>query len=79
MTAFEEALKMIRDLPEEDRERLVEELQGDGSPQRDGIPDDQRLAAMDRWLSHAGIGHSDFADVSSNKRKHLAEVYATKP
>lgn len=31
---------------------------------------------MSSWLSFAGRFHSDFTDVSTEKYKHLADVYA---
>jgi hypothetical protein len=31
---------------------------------------------MEHMLSLAGTAHSDFTDVSSDKYKHLAEIYA---
>jgi hypothetical protein len=33
---------------------------------------------MKRWLARAGSGHADFADISSHKNEHLAEIYAKK-
>ena len=32
-----------------------------------------------RSLAASGTGHTDFPDVSSNKQKHLGDVYAPKP
>lgn len=51
-----------------------EETQG-GRPANE----DRRRAAMRRWLARAGTGHANVDDVSSNKNRHLAEVYAMKP
>jgi hypothetical protein len=50
---------------------------------RGGLADEQgsdreaaRLAALDRWFSRAGTGHSDFSDVAGDKYKHLAAAYS---
>jgi hypothetical protein len=75
MPTFEEVLRAARRLPEADRRRLVEELGGGGEI----APDERRRAALERWRARAGTGHSDFSDVSENKNKHLADIYATKP
>ncbi len=73
---LEEILDQVRSLPEEERRRLVADLQGEpGSPPSE----DRRRAAMGRWLARAGTGHADVDDVSSHKNRYLAEIYATKP
>jgi hypothetical protein len=72
----EEILDQVRRLPEEERQRLVADLQADHARP---ASEDRRRAAMRRWLARAGTGHADVDDVSSNKNRHLAEIYATKP
>ena len=72
---LEEILDQARRLSEEERERLVADLQADAvrSPS-----DERRRATMRRWLARAGTGHADVDDISSSKKRHLAEIYATK-
>jgi len=73
---LEEILAEGRRLPEDQRQRLVPDLQGDkGSPPSES----RRRNAMKRWLARAGSGHGDITDISSSKNKYLAEIYATKP
>ncbi len=72
----EEILDQVRRLPEEERRRLVADLQADPGPPPS---EDRRRAAMRRWLARAGTGPADVDDVSSHKNRYLAEIYATKP
>ena len=72
----EEILDQVRRLPEEERRRLVADLQADPGPPPS---EDRRRAAMRRWLARGGKGHADVDDVSSHKNRYLAEIYATKP
>jgi hypothetical protein len=73
---LEEILAQARRLPEDQRQRLVADLQGDkGAPPSESL----RQNAMKRWLARAGSGHVDVTDISSSKNKYLAEIYATKP
>jgi hypothetical protein len=72
----EEILDQVRQLPEEERQRLVADLQADPSRPPG---QDRRRAAMRRWLARAGTGHADVDAVSSNNNRHRAEIYATKP
>jgi len=73
---LEEILDQVRRLSDEERQRLVADLQANAgrSPS-----EDRRRAAMRRWLARAGTGHADVDDISSNKNRYLAEIYATKP
>ena len=72
----QEILDQVRRLPEEERRRLVADLQADPGS---APSEDRRQAAMQRWLGRAGTGHANVDDVSSHKNRHLAEIYATKP
>ena len=76
MQSVEEILEAARRLPAPERRRLIEELGNGGGPE---TAEARRKAALDRFIARAGTGHSDFTDVSENKNKHLADVYATKP
>ncbi len=74
MDTVEEILDIAKQLPASERRRIVRELEETLTAN-----DEQAGAAMDMFLALAGTGHSDHADVSSDKGKHLAEVYATPP
>ena len=73
---LEEILAQARRLPEEQRRRLVADLQADKSA---SPIEDRRQQAMKRWLARAGTGHTDVTNISSSKNEYLAEIYATKP
>jgi len=73
---LKEILDQARRLSEDERRRLVADLQAD---QAAPPSEDRRRAAMQRWLARAGSGHADVADVSSHKSHYLAEICATKP
>jgi hypothetical protein len=40
---------------------------------------DRRRAARQRWLARAGTVHAHVGDVSSEKNRHVAEIYAMNP
>ncbi len=78
MQTLEDILEEARRLPPDERRRLLEKLQQE-EEERESEPSEQaRFAALDKLLALSGTAHSDYTDVSSNKYKHLAEVYATK-
>ena len=69
----EELLKAAWRLSDDERRRLVKALQ-EGS---DETPvEEQRREVISSWVELAGQFHSNFADVSTNKYRHLADVYA---
>jgi hypothetical protein len=72
---LEEILAEARRLPEDERQRLVADLQGDNGTRPSA---GRRQHAMRRWLARAGTGHVDVTDISSSKNKYLTEIYATK-
>jgi len=82
MQTVEEILQSIRRLAPEERERVRAELdalehaEGNG---RRALTEERRKAAMKAWLAMAGTAHSDFRDVSTDKYKHLGDVYADRP
>ena len=76
MRSVDEILKQARSLSPDERRKLVDSLEEGLADEQETDAEAARLAALDRWIAHAGIGHSDFTDVSSDKYKHLAEVYA---
>lgn len=73
---LEEILDQVRRLSEEERQRLVADLQANAGRTPS---EDRRRATMRRWLARAGTGHADVDDISSKKNRYLAEIYATKP
>lgn len=74
---LEEILAQARRLPEDQRQRLVSDLQAD---QGAGRPSESRRRnAMKRWLARAGTAHVDVTDISSRKNEYLTESLATKP
>jgi hypothetical protein len=76
MQTLEEILKAARRLPDPERRRLIEELENGGGAE---AAEARRKAALDQFLAMAGTAHSDVTDLSENKNKYLAEIYATKP
>jgi hypothetical protein len=73
MQTLAEIVEAARRLSDDERRRLVEALQDNG---RQEPIDEQRRDAMSSWLGLAGTFHSAFTDVSTEKYKHLADVYA---
>lgn len=72
MQTIGEILEAARCLSEAERRRLVEALQGN---EREEPLDKQRRDAMSSWLDLAGTFHAGFADVSTEKYRHLADAY----
>lgn len=77
MQTFEDILEAARRLPEAERRRLVEALSDDGGKETSGVR--KRKVALERFLAMAGTVHADITDLSENKNKYLADIYATKP
>lgn len=73
MQTTDEILDAARRLSEDERRQLVEALQGQ---RREAPIESQRREAMSTWVGCAGVFHSDFTDVSTQKYRHLADVYA---
>lgn len=74
MQTLDELLEAARRLPEDERKRLIEELEATLRPPR--VSEQQRRAALEQWLARAGTAHADATDVASDKYQHLAEIYA---
>ena len=77
-------IEQARRLPAQDRQKLVDALRH-GRPngkeaskprKAPAASTTRRLGVLDSFLALAGTAQSDYADVSSNKYKHLAEIYA---
>jgi hypothetical protein len=78
MRSIDEILKKAAGLSAEERRKLIDTLEEGLADEQETGAEAARLAGLERWLSRAGTGHSDFTDVSSDKYKHLAAVYADK-
>ncbi len=79
MQAIDHIFEEARRLPVEQQRRLIEKLQEEVSGANEDPEQARRMAALDKLLELAGTVHSDYTDVSSNKYKHLAEIYRHKP
>ena len=69
---IKELLEAARRLPDEERKRLVSALQ---DAEIDEPSELQRSDALSAWIGLAGTFHSGFSDVSSDKSRHLADIY----
>ena len=86
MHKVERIIEQARRLPARDRQKLIAALTGSRSngkraskaTKRRAASMTDRLAALDGFLALAGTAHSDYTDVSSDKYKHLAAIYADK-
>lgn len=79
MPTVEELLEQAKHLPPRDRWRLIARIEDSIAEQVEApveVPSRSRGLAM--FIAMAGTAHSDFTDVSTNKGKHLAEIYAGK-
>lgn len=79
MSPVEKLIKEAARLPIQDRKRLIQRLRASlpKPAKRKATRTKRAEKAMRAFLSLKG--HSDYTDVSTNKGKHLAEVYAPKP
>ena len=80
MRTEDEILKLARRLPPARRRRIADKLLESAEREAGSAAgaQDRRLAALKRFLELAGTGHSAVTDVSTDKYKHLAEIYADK-
>lgn len=80
MQTVDEIRDALRRIEREERKRLLlEELEAiEDASKPDGDQAEKRAAALARWRARSGTGHSDATDVSENKNRYLAEIYATK-
>ena len=74
MRTVEEIVEEIKLLSPQERLRLVEKIGVLG--QDDRAVEETRLAALDAFLALAGTVETDCTDVSSEKYKHLVDIYA---
>jgi len=80
MRTVEELLEQAKHLRPEDRRRLIAELEDSISDHTEapGEAQPKRSRGLAMFIAMAGTAHSDLTDVSTNKGKHLAEIYAGK-
>ena len=84
MDKVERIIEQARRLPRQDRRRVITALTKSGPNgkralkprKRSAAGTTRRLSALDAFLALAGTAHSDYTNVSSDKYKHLAEIYA---
>jgi hypothetical protein len=77
MHTVQEIVAEAKRLPAPERRRVIDAIE-DSLEQEEDQQAARRAAALDHWLALAGTMHSDYTDVSSDKYKHLAEIYADK-
>ncbi len=78
MRTLDEILEQAKRLPPRERRLLIDELEESLPAEGTEEAEPAWLAAMDAFLALGGTAHSDYTDVSSDKYKHLAEIYADK-
>lgn len=76
MRTVEEIIEQARRLSAEDRRRLLDELEESLAEEESAQAKASAKGLYTRSLALAGTMHSDFTDVSTDKYKHLGEVYA---
>ncbi len=78
MRTVEEILEDVQHLSPRDIKRLMDRLEdlAEGESDESAAAEAARLAALDSFIELAGTAHTDYTDVSSDKYKHLAEIYA---
>lgn len=74
MQTIEDLLRKAEILPDDEFRQLRQQLEEIAS-RRARSADKPREEDLDWWMEQAGIADSDFDDVSTDKYKHLAEVY----
>ncbi len=78
MRKLDEILEQTKRLSAHDRRLLIEELEREPPAEEAGASEAAWLNAMDAFLALGGTGHSDDSDVSGDKYRHLADIYADK-
>ncbi len=81
MRTVGEIIEEVKLLSPQEKLRLIEEMDRLGRDE-ESVADEAQLAALDTFLALAGTAEaSDMeatdTDVSSNKYKHLVEIYST--
>jgi hypothetical protein len=77
MMRVDELLEQVEHLPVTERRQLAERILANvAQAEHASVPADVRLRALDQFLELAGTAQSEFTDVSADKYKHLADVYA---
>ncbi len=81
MSTIEDLIRRAKRLPADERHRLIRQLQVSlAKPAPRKPPKRKRRGPAPKglatFLALSGSAHSDYTDVSRNKGKHLADVYA---
>ncbi len=75
MRTVEEIVEEVKLFSPQERLRLMEKIDSLGRNERI-VADETQLAALDTFLALAGTAETTDTDVSSDKYKHLAEIYS---
>lgn len=75
MRTVEEIVEEAKLLSPPERLQLIEQL-GVLIQDKDVLAKEARFAALETFLALAGTAETDWADVASDKSKHLAEIYS---
>jgi len=73
---LQQILEQVRSLPRGQRRKLADALLAEIESCDLQKSEKQRMAALDKFLEMGGSVHTDFTDVSSDKYRHLADIYA---
>ena len=76
MDSVEALIERARQLPRADRQRVIKAVE-DSLGEETTITSGTAEGPYERSLALAGTMHTDFTDVSTDKYKHLAAVYAS--
>lgn len=75
MHTVEEIVEEVKLLSPQERLRLMEKIARLARNEK-SVADETQLAALDPFLALAGTAEATDTDVSSDKHRHLAEIYS---
>ncbi len=75
MRTVEEIIEEVKLFSPQERLRLMKQIDS-LSRDEEVVADEAQLAALDTFLALAGTAETTDTDVSSDKYKHLAEIYS---
>jgi hypothetical protein len=75
MRTVEEIVEEVKLFSPQERRRLMEKIDSLGRDEG-VVADETQLAALDTFLVLAGTAETTDTDVSSDKYRHLAEIYS---
>jgi len=74
MRTIEEIVEEVKSFSPQERLRLMEAI--DRFDREESVADEVQLVALDMFLALAGTAETTDMDVSSDKYRHLAEIYS---